>query len=241
MFDLSPSDSPVTRNRTPRRKSQAAPVITAYGEHDGVGMGLLSTGEAWLSQRGLAKLCGVQNAHIGTISRDWNTAKPRILAIKARLGFNRQGAHRALSFQGRRLYCYDVAVSRAILDYYAEGAGDKIQPEARANRDRLNDGSNGGLHAFVAGHFAGTPEATPPLRFVPVEGVDEPADAATAFLVHLWGMYVLSYWLAVNYLGTLRERAVRASWNRLGLYLPLKAILEIQADVLHSNINLFGR
>lgn len=35
---------------------------------DGIGMGVLSGGIPYLNQRGLARLCGVQNAHIGTIS-----------------------------------------------------------------------------------------------------------------------------------------------------------------------------
>ena len=47
----------------------------------GVGMGVLSDGTPFLTQRGLAALCGVMNAHIGTISADWNVlpAKPRIV------------------------------------------------------------------------------------------------------------------------------------------------------------------
>ena len=37
----------------------------------GIGMGVLSDGTPYLNQRGLAALCGVQNAHIGTISTQW--------------------------------------------------------------------------------------------------------------------------------------------------------------------------
>jgi hypothetical protein len=37
----------------------------------GIGMGVLSDGTPYLNQRGLAALCGVQNAHIGTISAQW--------------------------------------------------------------------------------------------------------------------------------------------------------------------------
>ena len=50
----------------------------------GVGMGVLSDGTPFLTQRGLAALCGVMNAHIGTISADWNVlpAKPRIVTIR---------------------------------------------------------------------------------------------------------------------------------------------------------------
>jgi hypothetical protein len=37
----------------------------------GIGMGVLSDGTPYLNQRGLAALCGVRNAHIGTISSQW--------------------------------------------------------------------------------------------------------------------------------------------------------------------------
>lgn len=40
-------------------------------EFDGIGMGVLSDGTPYLNQRGLAALCGVQNAHIGQISAQW--------------------------------------------------------------------------------------------------------------------------------------------------------------------------
>ena len=51
----------------------------------GIGMGVLSDGTPYLNQRGLAALCGVENAHIGTISSQWNepTPKPRVAAIKS--------------------------------------------------------------------------------------------------------------------------------------------------------------
>lgn len=41
-------------------------------EVGGIGMGVLKDGTPYLNQRGLAALCGVQNAHIGTISSQWN-------------------------------------------------------------------------------------------------------------------------------------------------------------------------
>ncbi len=42
--------------------------IDCETEVQGVGMGVLSDGTPFLTQRGLAVLCGVENAHIGTIS-----------------------------------------------------------------------------------------------------------------------------------------------------------------------------
>ncbi len=238
MFDLARITTPDTRNLRARRTRQAKSeiIITAYEEYDGIGMGTLSTGEPYLTQRGLAVLCGVQNAHIGTISRDWTTDKPRIAAVKARLGFKRGAAHRVLAFEGRRLYAYDMAIACAVLDYYALDAGNHIQPEAVRNRVRFRDG---GLKAHILGRFAIPQAQAEPIRFVPTEA-DEPEDinAVAAFLMRIWSLYALSFWMAVNHIEELRQQWARAPWNRLGLYLPLKAVLEIQAEIVRRNTTL---
>lgn len=234
MFDLTQSSSP--HKRTPRRKGRrvAKPEISvaAYGQFNGIGMGRLSNGEPFLTQRGLASLCGVQNAHIGTISRDWATAKPRILAVRARLTAPQTAAHQVRVFEGRRLYCYDTDVARAVLGYYAQDAGSHAQEEAKRNRARFKGDR---LADFIHGHFeprlAPAPPADP-VRFVPMDADIEMPDLGTAFLLHIWGLYAMSFWLTMAYLNTLRERAEAAPWNRLGLYLPLKAILEMQNDML---------
>src|SRR6202048_579342 len=60
-------------------------------EMRGFGMGVLSDGTPFLTQRGLARLCGVRNAHIGTISTKWNESpqKPRLRRIPALLSDGR--------------------------------------------------------------------------------------------------------------------------------------------------------
>jgi hypothetical protein len=104
----------------------------------GIGMGVLSDGTPYLNQRGLAVLCGVQNAHIGTISSQWSEPeqKPRIAAIKgvlAKAGFTSPTAHIEISHSGRVHYCYPAEVCLAVLEYYAFDAGANCQPEARDN------------------------------------------------------------------------------------------------------------
>ena len=234
MFDLSrESSSPI--KRTSRRKAaRPAPVtVAAYGEFDGVGMGRLSDGNVFLTQRGLAALCGVQNAHIGTISRDWAGSKPRIQAIRARLSEGRAEAHRVMAFEGRRLYCYDTEVAKAVMGYYAQDAGAHAQDEAKRNRARFRGGR---LDAFINGYFEpilAPAVPTDPVRFVSVEAeTQEMPDLATVFLMHVFGLYALSFWLTMAYLNALRDRAAAAPWNRLGLYLPQKAIVEIQTEAL---------
>ena len=72
--------------------------IEKDAEIRGIGMGVLSDGTPYLNQRGLAALCGVENAHVGTISSQWNdeNQKPRIKSIKSVLeksGFTTSAAH----------------------------------------------------------------------------------------------------------------------------------------------------
>ena len=244
MFDLSHSVSPRARTSrppsAPAAKSDLA--ITAYAEVDGMGMGRLSDGSAYLTQRGLAFLCGVQNAHIGTISRDWHSDKPRILAIKARLarfGYDRESPHRVLSFNGRRQYSYDMAVVQAVLDYYARDAA-RPQAEARTNRERFRGDA---LEAHILSCLEPAAVPAEPLRFTPLRRAEPDAyEAMDAVIIYICGLYALSLWLANSYLEGLKQRALNAPWNRLGLYLPLKAILEIQAEaILRMNTGLRAR
>lgn len=98
-------------------------------------MGVLDDGTPFLTQRGLARLCGVQNAHIGTISRDWNDSlqKPRIDKIKDILkdrGISLARPHVEVAHKGRTLFCYGEDISTAVIEYYAFEAGQHIQPEA---------------------------------------------------------------------------------------------------------------
>lgn len=105
---------------------------------EGIGMGVLSDGTPYLNQRGLAALCGVQNAHIGTISSQWTdeAEKPRIRAIKQILdsaGVAVDYAHIEVPHKGVTHYCYPAEISLAVLEYYAFDAGANVQPEARKN------------------------------------------------------------------------------------------------------------
>lgn len=119
--------------------SQGMLFPVAEKEIGGIGMGVLSDGTPYLNQRGLAALCGVQNAHVGTISTQWaeEEQKPRITNIKAiltRAGFALpHAAHIELIHAGRTHYCYPAEVCLAVLEYYAFDAGTNCQPEARDN------------------------------------------------------------------------------------------------------------
>jgi hypothetical protein len=97
-------------------------------EVGGIGMGVLSDGTPYLNQRGLAALCGVQNAHIGTISSQWSEVeqKPRILSIKSllqKMGLLVPAAHVEVFHKGTPNYCYLAEICLAIFEYYAFDAG----------------------------------------------------------------------------------------------------------------------
>lgn len=107
-------------------------------EIGGIGMGVLSDGTPYLNQRGLAALCGVQNAHIGTISAHWTESveKPRIKAIREilqKVGATAPSAHVEVMHKGVVHYCYPAEVCLAVLEYYAFDAGANCQPQARDN------------------------------------------------------------------------------------------------------------
>ena len=102
------------------------------------GMGVLSDGTPFLTQRGLAVLCGVENAHIGTISSQWHDTipKPRVNKIRdilARNGHDLGHAHVQVRVGGRTLYAYREEISLAVVEYYAFDAGQFCQEEARDN------------------------------------------------------------------------------------------------------------
>lgn len=112
--------------------------IERDGEFGGIGMGVLSDGTPYLNQRGLAALCGVQNAHIGTISVQWleEDVKPRIASIKAtlaKMGYTAKTAHFEVPHKGITHYCYPAEVCLAILEYYAFDAGQNESAQARDN------------------------------------------------------------------------------------------------------------
>lgn len=102
------------------------------------GMGILSDGTPFLTQRGLSVLCGVENAHIGTISSQWTDEipKPRISKVRdilSKNGHALDAAHVPVKVGGRIIYAYREEISLAVIEYYAFEAGQFCQEEARDN------------------------------------------------------------------------------------------------------------
>lgn len=167
--------------RAIRTPASSATVRTAQGDHaqtilfpvaerdvGNIGMGVLSDGTPYLNQRGLAVLCGVQNAHIGTISGQWGEEeqKPRITSIKQiidKAGFRvPAAAHIELSHRGRTHYCYPVEICLAVLEYYAFDAGMNCQVEARDNFRKL---AGSRLREFIFEQLGFNPASAESVRF----------------------------------------------------------------------------
>ena len=136
-------------------------------EIQGIGMGVLSDGTPFLTQRGLARLCGVQNAHIGTIGTEWSDAaqKPRISTIKDLL--SSRGVHLSAPYiqvmdGGRTLYAYPDTVCLAILEYYAFEAGANCKAEARTNFRHL---AGKALQEFIYTQVGYSPAAHIPVSW----------------------------------------------------------------------------
>ncbi|MEA2879664.1 MAG: hypothetical protein QOF14_4860 [Hyphomicrobiales bacterium] len=120
-----------------KKQGQLRFEIDKQTEIQGIGMGVLKDGTPFLNQRGLARLCGVENAHIGTISTQWyeTDQKPRIKAIKDLLlsrGLTYENPHMVLTVEGKPMFAYPDKVCLAILEYYAFEASN-LQQEARKN------------------------------------------------------------------------------------------------------------
>ncbi len=117
-------------------------------EIDGVGMGVLSDGTAYLTGRGLARLCGMPNARIVELGQNWNIASTNAMAegVKQNLrakGITVEKPYIEIKQRGGVFYAYSDAVCLAVLEYYAFD-----QPTEEAKRNfRILAGK--ALHDFI--------------------------------------------------------------------------------------------
>lgn len=109
---------------------------------NGVEMGVLSDGTAILSERGLARMCGVSQAVINEIGNQWNDVpqKDRVAKIKALLaaqGYEAPTAFVPIMVNSTMQRCYPTEICLAVLGYYAVYAGANCQPVAMERFLRL--------------------------------------------------------------------------------------------------------
>lgn len=131
--------SKLPRRSTPKELDPAqgtlALAVEVQAEVDGVGMGVLRDGTAFLTGRGLARLVGIENLHIRTIGQEWNDPKPRTEEIKrilAKRGIHAPAAYIETTDGSRPIHAYPEAICLAVLEYYAFDAA-KPRETARDN------------------------------------------------------------------------------------------------------------
>ncbi len=125
---------------TPSNQKELNLGIEKETEKDGIEMGVLSDGTAFLSGRGLAKLCDVSHSKIIDIAEDWNTSKPRISSIKNILLSHNISVIRPyipIKSKGTTIHTFPDYVCVAVLEYYAFEAGINIKKEAQKNYRKL--------------------------------------------------------------------------------------------------------
>jgi hypothetical protein len=134
-----------------------------------LGMGVFNDGTPFLTQRGLATLCGVQNAHIGSIGVQWNdeVELPRIRKIRSILddrGETVAEPYTKLTISGKAVYAYGEAFSLAVLEYYAFEAEQFCRPEALKHFRML---AGGGLRHLIYKNLGYDPNSTYDKRWQP--------------------------------------------------------------------------
>lgn len=95
-----------------------------FAEIDGIQMGVLNDTTPYLTERGLAKLCGVHSKTIAVLSSNWDDEqlKPRgkkIVQILQQQGATTKRLHIKTEENGQKVNAYPDAVCMAILEYYA--------------------------------------------------------------------------------------------------------------------------
>ncbi len=107
-------------------------------EIDGIGMGVLSDGTPYLTGRGLARMCGIDNATLVETAGNWASRnfRPREMKIIDILG--QEGAalrppYIEIQVDGTVHNAYADAVCMAFLEYYAFEAGSNCKAVAREN------------------------------------------------------------------------------------------------------------
>lgn len=98
--------------------------VTKEIERDGVGMGVLSDGTAYLTGSGLARMCGVDESIIRDIANNWSSEqlKPRGREISNLLsdrGFTGSSLFFPVEVNKSTHHAYPETVCAAFLEYYA--------------------------------------------------------------------------------------------------------------------------
>lgn len=98
--------------------------VEKHAEINGIEMGVLENGIPYLTQRGLARMCGIDNAALIKLASNWDQEriKPRGAKIDALLqegGYEEDSLFLKSELNGRQIHAYTEPVCMALLEYYA--------------------------------------------------------------------------------------------------------------------------
>ena len=122
--------------------------IDKQKEIDGIGMGVLSDGTAFLNGRGLALLCGISNARIVEMGQQWDLESPNPMTNGVKKILEDKDIlvgrpYIEVSQRSGVFYAYPDAICLAVLEYYTFE-----QPKEEAKKNfRLLAGK--ALHDFI--------------------------------------------------------------------------------------------
>jgi hypothetical protein len=107
-------------------------------EVDGIGMGVLSDGTAYLTARGLARLCGVDHTLILQLGQDWHSSSPRPRTVRIKEALRQQGLfmpdpYISIIVDGSPHHAYPEVLCMAVLEYYAFDATQSSRDTALRN------------------------------------------------------------------------------------------------------------
>lgn len=148
-------------NPTTPKQGRLDLTIKTAKEVDGIGMGVLSDGTAYLTARGLAKLCGIDHTAILDIGNGWSETMqpPRVTKIKEIMyqhgNVMFDNAYIEILENNTPTRAYPEFVCLAVLEYYAFEAGQNIKQTALNSFRRL---AGGALRDFIYNKVGYTPD-----------------------------------------------------------------------------------
>lgn len=108
-------------------------------EHDGVEMGVLENGIPYLTERGLARMCGIHRRVLYTLSNDWQNEREKqrgqkIDQLLQKSGYTENSLFLKSEHNGQEINAYTEPVCLALLEYYAFEAEERREQAQNAFR-----------------------------------------------------------------------------------------------------------
>lgn len=146
------SKLPARRRATNPAQPELPLQVERVVEQDGIGMGVLSDGTPFLTQRAIGDLCGLRNKYIGIISSEWVSEDPPKEVRRIKEMLFEQGRsipalpHMELLEGSQRYLAYPDFICTVFLEYFAFEAGRQGAEVALQNYRKL---TRNGLKEYI--------------------------------------------------------------------------------------------